>query len=83
MNVWLVSAAVLALGLVPCLWVAARASLFEGLVALELASVLAALCLVLVAQGSPSQPFATLAIVLALASFAGSLFFARYLERQP
>ncbi len=82
MNVWIVAATVVAVGMAPCIWIAARASLFEGIVALQLAGQLATLCFVLMAQGSSGPSFVNLAIGLCVADFASSLFFVRYLERR-
>jgi multicomponent Na+:H+ antiporter subunit F len=81
-NEWLLAAGVLMVALVPCAVVAAREELIEGLVALELAGVLASVALLLMAEGFHRQPFADLAIVLAVLSFAGSLAYARFLERR-
>jgi multicomponent Na+:H+ antiporter subunit F len=81
-NEWLIAAIVLIAALLPCLVVAAREPLVDGLVGLELAGMLAALALLLLAEGFHRQPFADLAIVLALLSFAGSLAYARFLERR-
>ena len=81
MNVWLICATVLMLGLLPCLWVCVRHSPLDALVALELASTITTLVLVLLAQGYRRDPFMDLALVSALLSFAGALSFARFLER--
>jgi multicomponent Na+:H+ antiporter subunit F len=83
MNEWLVAAAVLLVaGIGPCGYVCATASAIEGLVALELAGVLAALALLMLAQGLERQPFADLALVLAVLSFVGTLGFVRFMERE-
>lgn len=81
MNTWLVAATVLLAGLLPCLWIALRGSIVGALAALELASSLTTLALVLIAQGLRRDPFMDLALVSALLSFAGALAFARFLER--
>jgi multicomponent Na+:H+ antiporter subunit F len=81
MNEWQIAAAVLVIGLVPCLLVSARRSFADGLVAVQLAGTLASLALLLLAEGEERQPFSDLALVLAVLSFVGSLLFARYLER--
>jgi multisubunit Na+/H+ antiporter MnhF subunit len=54
----------------------------DGLVALELATVLSTVELMLLAQGTHRQPFIDLALVLAVMAFIGSLAFARLLERR-
>lgn len=82
MNIFHWGALLIAVGIAPCGYVAYRAGLFEGIVALQLAGQLATVSFLLTAAGSPRQSFASLAIVLAMASTAGTLFFVRYLERR-
>lgn len=81
MNAWLVAATVLATGLLPCLWVAMSGTIVGALAALELASTITTLALLLIAQGLRRDPFMDLALVSAVLSFAGALAFARFLER--
>lgn len=81
MNIWLVAALALILGLIPCGMVAFREAPMDRLVGLELASVIVCLVLLLLAQGLHRPPFFDLALALALLSFAGGLVFARFLER--
>lgn len=81
MNSWLWTATVLATLLVPLLGVAVRARLLEGVVAMEVGGTLSAIALLLLAEGTNRQPFADLALALAVLSFAGSLAFLRFLER--
>ena len=81
MNAWLIAAMVLLFGLGPCIWVVMRGSRVSALVALQLASTLTTLTLLLIAQGLHRDPYADLALVSALLSFAGSLTFVRFLER--
>jgi multisubunit Na+/H+ antiporter MnhF subunit len=80
-NAWLIAATALMVGLLPCLWICARHRPLDALVALELASTITTLVLVLLAQGYRRDPFMDLALVSALLSFAGALAFARFLER--
>jgi multicomponent Na+:H+ antiporter subunit F len=80
-NVWLIAALALLLGLVPCGIVVFRDPPMDRLVALELASVISSLVLLLLAQGFNRPPFFDLALALALLSFAGGLVFARFFER--
>jgi multicomponent Na+:H+ antiporter subunit F len=80
-NAFLVAAAVLLAGLGPCLWVAIRAEIVGALGALELASTITTLTLLCIAQGLHHDSFMDLALVSAILSFAGSLAFARFLER--
>lgn len=81
MNEWEIAAAVLGVGLVPCLVVCLVAEIAHGLVALELASVLLTTILMLLAEGFRRQPFIDLAVTFAFISLVGSLAFARLLER--
>jgi multisubunit Na+/H+ antiporter MnhF subunit len=83
MSLWLVSAAVLVVLLVPLAAVAAFGTPDDGLVALELASVLVTVALLLMAEGLDRQIFGDLAVVLAVGAFAGSLAYAVLLERAP
>jgi multicomponent Na+:H+ antiporter subunit F len=83
MNEWFLAAIVLVLGgILPCLVVSVRASVMEGLVALEMAGVISVLVLLLLAEGFERQPFVDLALVLALLSFVGTLAFVRFMERE-
>ncbi|MGZ4270614.1 MAG: monovalent cation/H+ antiporter complex subunit F [Solirubrobacteraceae bacterium] len=83
MSLWLVSAAVLVAMLVPLAAVAAFGTPDDGLVALELASVLVTVALLLMAEGLGRQIFGDLAVVLAIGAFVGSLAYAVLLEREP
>src|SRR3954468_13887776 len=83
MSLWLVSAAVLVALLVPLAAVAALGTPDDGLVALELASVLVTVALLLMAEGLGRQILGDLAVVLAVGGFAGSLAYAVLLEREP
>ena len=82
MNEWLVAAVVFLALLVPCLVVCSRASPIAGLVALELSGSMVTSLLLVLAAGFNRQPFVDLALVFAVLSFAGSLAFARLLERR-
>ena len=81
MNAWLIAATALLVGLVPLLVVCVRHSPLDALVALELASTITTLVLMLLAQGYRRDPFFDLAVVSSVLSFAGALTFARFLER--
>jgi multicomponent Na+:H+ antiporter subunit F len=80
-NPWLLAATLLLLGLVPCLLVAARAPLPDGLVALQLAGVVVSLSILLLAVGFDRSIYADAAVLIALLSFAGGMAFVRYLQR--
>jgi multisubunit Na+/H+ antiporter MnhF subunit len=81
-NEWEIAAAVLGFALIPCAAVALLAGPEHGLSALQVASVLLATILVLLAEGLHRQPFVDLAVVFAPMSLVGSLMFARLMERQ-
>jgi multisubunit Na+/H+ antiporter MnhF subunit len=78
-NVWLIGATVLACGLLPCLYVCLRAPILDAIVALETASAVAALVLLLLAEGFHRSSYFTLPIVLAALGFVGALVFVRFL----
>lgn len=82
MNAWIVAALALLPALAACGAVCLRSGVMDGLVALELATVLSTVELMLLAQGTHRQPFIDLALVLAVMAFIGSLAFARLLERR-
>jgi multisubunit Na+/H+ antiporter MnhF subunit len=79
-NGWLWAATALAAALVPLLAVAAISSPLQGLAAVEVAGVDATLALLLFAEGTQSQSFASLALVMAAASFIGSIAYLRFLS---
>ena len=79
MNVWLIGATVLLAGLVPCGWVVARGCELDGVVALELASTLVTVVLLLLAEGFHRSSYFTVPVVLAALSFVGTLIFIRLL----
>lgn len=79
MNVWLVAATVLLVGLIPCGWVLLRGKLLDALVALQLTSTLATVVLVLLAEGFHRSSYFTVPLLLAALSFVGALVFVRFL----
>jgi len=81
-NVWLIAALALLPGLLACGVVCVRFAAPSGLVALELASVIAVAELMLFSQGTHREPFIDLALVLAVMGLAGSLAFARLMEER-
>ena len=80
MNGWLWGAAVLVAALVPLLVVCVRLPAPEGIVAVEAAGADAVLALLLIAEGTDRQPFADLALVLAVVSFVGAIAYLRFVE---
>lgn len=81
MNIWLLAAAVLLFALVPCGIAVFRGDAVERLVGLEMAGLIDALLLVLLAEGMHNPNFYDLGLTLALLSFGGGLVFVRFLER--
>jgi multisubunit Na+/H+ antiporter MnhF subunit len=81
MNPYLIAAAAVLALVAPLLILTVRCSVAVALVALELASTLVTLVLLLLAAGTNREPLMDLALVSAFLSFAGSLAFARFLER--
>jgi multisubunit Na+/H+ antiporter MnhF subunit len=80
-NHWLWSAFALLIALVPCLYVAAFKSPQERLIALEFASCIVTLQMVLLSEGFHRPSFYDLPLTLALLSFGGGMVFARFLQR--
>jgi multisubunit Na+/H+ antiporter MnhF subunit len=83
MSIWMTGAVVLVALLVPLAAVAALGSPDDGLVALQMASVVAAVALLLMAKALHRELLADLALVLGVASFVGGLAYATLLEREP
>ena len=81
MNVWLIAATVLLLGLIPCGVVCLTAPVMDRLAALQLAGVVSTLILLLLAEAFQRPSYIDLALTLAVLSFTGGLTFARFLER--
>ncbi len=83
MTAWLIGAGVLLASVALPAWVAARRSVEEGLVALEVAGTSVALALLAFAEGVGRSSLTDLGLVLGAASVVGSLAFATLLEREP
>lgn len=81
--VYLAAAIVLLTGWVPLVVVGVRASVIDGLVALELAGTLTALVLVCLAVGLQQSSFAPVALITALCAVVGVLVYTRFLDRLP
>ena len=80
MSGWLWAASALVAALVPLLVGGVRLPAPEGVVALEAAGADATLALLLIAEGTGRQPFADLALVLAVVSFVGAIAYLRFVE---
>lgn len=81
MNAWLIAALAMLPGFIACAVMLWRGTIFDAVVALNLIGVLAALELVLLAEGLHRAPFYDLALVLAVLSVTGGLVFARFLGK--
>jgi multicomponent Na+:H+ antiporter subunit F len=81
MNRWLWAALGLLVAIVPCLYVCARKSAEDRVVALEFASCVVTLELMLLAEGFRRPAFYDLPLTLALLSFGAGMVFARFLQR--
>lgn len=81
MSTYLIAASVMLAALAPLIVFSVRASPPDGLVALNVGGDLATLVLLLLAAGTNREPFFDLAVVSAVLSFAGSLAYARFMER--
>jgi multisubunit Na+/H+ antiporter MnhF subunit len=77
-NVWLTAATVLLLALGPCGWVLLRGKVTDALVAVQLASTLVTVVLLLLAEGFHRSSYFELPLVLAAMSFVGALIFVRF-----
>lgn len=82
MNIYLWSATVLLLGLVPCGIVIVREPALDALVALELAGVVITLALVCLAAGFHRSGYFNVAAVAAAMIWVGGLVFVRFLARE-
>lgn len=82
MNEWLVATIVLIGLLIACGAVATFADVVSGVIALEVAGVVATTALLALAEGAHRQSFVDLALVSALLTIPGALVFVRMLERR-
>lgn len=82
MNEWLVAATVLVGVLIGCGAVAALADAVSGVIALEVAGIVATTVLLLLAEGTHRQSFVDLALVSGLLTIPGGLVFVRLMERR-
>ena len=81
MNVWLWSATVLLIALIPCGLVVFHGPMEDRLVGLEMTGVVVTLELVLLTQGFHRTPFYDLPLTLAILALGSGLVFARFLQR--
>lgn len=81
MNVWLIAAIALAAGYLPCGIVVARARVLDRLVASQMAGLLTALELELLAQAFSESFYLDLALTVALLSLPAGVAFAYFYAR--
>jgi multisubunit Na+/H+ antiporter MnhF subunit len=81
LNIWSVAALLLLLGLIPCGVEVLRGRTMPRLVALEMASCVTAMILLVLAQQSKEASFYDVAIAFAVLSWPAGLVFAHFLER--
>jgi multicomponent Na+:H+ antiporter subunit F len=80
-ETWLLAAAILLVGLVPCAVVCARGDAADGLVALQTGTAVSVLDLLVLSVGFGRSIYLDVAVVLAFLSFASGMVFIRFLER--
>lgn len=78
---WMFAALVMLFCMIPCFLRCIRGGAVNRLVALEAGSTMAAILLMLLAEGFGRIPFFDIALALAFLAFGGGLVFARFLER--
>jgi multicomponent Na+:H+ antiporter subunit F len=83
MSVWMVAAIVLVAMLAPLGALAALGSQEDGMVALQVASLVTTVALLAMARALERETLVDLAVVLAVCSFIGGLAYAALLEREP
>lgn len=81
MNPWILTALLLLVCMVPCLYLVTRGDTMTRLVALEAGSTIAVMILLVLTEGYQRVPFVDLALTLALLTYGAGLVFARFLER--
>ncbi len=81
MDIWLLSAILLVLALVPCGIIISFAPVMDRLVGLELASIICVLTLMLLSQAFLQPSFFDIALTLAFLSVPAGLMFSFFLER--
>lgn len=82
MNAWYLAAAILPVGLLGPLWVAARRPALDGVVGLQVATTITALELVVLGEAMRRQALMLPGLILAVVSWPGTLAFLRYLQME-
>lgn len=81
MNLWLIAASAMFLGLIPCCWGAVRGPTMDRFVAVQMAQIIVVLSMILMAEGYGRNVYLDIPLALAVLSLAGGLVFVRFLER--
>jgi multicomponent Na+:H+ antiporter subunit F len=81
MNAWELAALGLLVALMPCGVLCARGATMDRLIALQLATNITALLLLVLSRAFQRSIYFDVALVVAVLSFPGSLIFVRLLER--
>lgn len=81
MNLWLMTALVLLITLIPATVATCRVNALDRLIGMSLGGIVATLCLIAIAVGTGRSIYVDVALVVAFLSFAGGIAFSRYLER--
>jgi multicomponent Na+:H+ antiporter subunit F len=81
MNLWLVAASALLLGLIPCCVSVLRGLVMDRFVALQMAQIIIVLSLVMMAEGYGRSIYLDIPLALAVLALGGGLVFVRFLER--
>jgi len=81
MNIWLLAAAAMMLGFIPCGVICCRAPTIDRLVGMQLAGVVGVLTLILLARGYERPSYEDAALCVAILSYPGSLVYAHFMER--
>jgi multisubunit Na+/H+ antiporter MnhF subunit len=80
MNAWYLAAAILPIGLLGPLWVAARRPPLDGIVGMQVAAIIAAIELVVLGEAMRRQALMVPGLVLAVVSWPGTLAFLRFIQ---
>jgi len=81
MNIWIITALVLLLTLIPIMIATLRGGALDRVIGMSLGGIIVTLGLVTLAVGFARPVYIDVAVAVAFLSFAGSIAFARFLER--
>lgn len=81
MNLWFAAALCLLVAMLPCIVVAVRGRTIDALIAMQIATALTILVLLLVEEGLQRQTFFDVSLALAVLGLPSTLLFARVYRR--